>query len=116
MANVVLGHNPTYSRSVTVHPKRADFFARIDESESVNDLIVDCLRPTLKQRLRMFLSSCKQLIKSAKFVIGGGKTEVTTQPEIVSIHQIPENASVATITFRNKHQGWKSYRMEIKIK
>ena len=70
-ADIAIGHNPAYFRSVVAHPKRAEFFARIDETESVNALIVDCLRPTLKQRLRMFLSSCKQLIKRAKFVIGG---------------------------------------------
>ena len=47
--------------------------------------------------------------------LGGGKTGITTRPEIVSIPQIPENASVASITFRNKLHGWKSYRMEIKL-
>ena len=46
----------------------------------------------------------------------GGKTKVANHAEIVSIPQIPENASVTAITFRNKQQGWKSYRMEIKIK
>ena len=46
---------------------------------------------------------------------GGGKTKIAIQSEEVSIHPIPENASVASITFRNKHRGWKSYRMEIKI-
>ena len=46
---------------------------------------------------------------------GGGKTEISTRPEIVSIPQISENAAIASITFRNKHLGWKSYRMEIKL-
>lgn len=73
-ADIAIGHNPAYFRSVAAHPKRAEFFARIDETESVNDLIVDCLRPTLKQRLRMFLSSCKQLTKRIlRFVMGGVK-------------------------------------------
>ena len=45
-----------------------------------------------------------------------GKTKIATRPEMVSIPQISENAAVASITFRNKHHGWKSYRMEIKIK
>lgn len=47
---------------------------------------------------------------------GGGKTEIATQPEIISLPPMPENASIAFITFRNKHKGWKSYRIEIKIK
>ena len=46
----------------------------------------------------------------------GGKTEIATRPEIVSIPKIPDKASITFITFRNKHQGWKSYRMEIKMK
>lgn len=71
-AEVALSHNPSYSRSVAAHPKRPEFFTRLDETESVNALIVDCLRPTLKQRLRMTLSSCKQLIKRMlKSVVGG---------------------------------------------
>lgn len=117
-ADIAIGHNPAYFRSVAAHPKRADFFARIDETESVNTLIVDCLRPTLKQRLCMSLSSCKQLIKKMlKIAMGGGnKTKIATQPEMVSIPPMSENASVASITFRNKHLGRKSYRMEIKIK
>ena len=116
-ADIAIGHNPAYFRSVAAHPKRADFFACIDETESVNALIVDCLRPTLKQRFSMSLSSCKQLIKTMlRFAMGGGKTKVATHAEIVSILHIPENASVTAITFRNKQQGWKSYRMEIKIK
>ena len=55
--------------------------------------------------------------RSAVFGLsGGGKTEIATRPEMFSIPQIPYNASVASITFRNKLLGWKSYRMEIRIK
>ena len=72
-ADIAIGHNPAYFCSVASHPKRAEFFTRIDETESVNALIVDCLRPTLKQRLRMTLSSCKQLIRRMlRFTMGGG--------------------------------------------
>ena len=114
--DVALGHNPSYYRSVAAHYKRTDFFARIDETASVNALIVDCLRPTLKQYLRMLLTLCKQLIKRILKFVMEGKTEMVTQPEMTSIPPMPENASVASITFRNKHIGWKSYRMEIKMK
>lgn len=115
-ADVALAHNPAYSRSVAEHPKRAGFFACIDDTESVNALIVESLRPTLKQRLRMYLSLCKRLIKRIlRFAIGGGKTKIAIQPKEVSIHPIPDNASITSITFRNKHHGWKSYRMEIRL-
>lgn len=116
-AEVALRHNPAYSRSVAAHPKRADFFARIDETESVDALIVDCLRPTLKQRLYMSFLSCKQLIKRIlKSFVGGGNKKGIKQPEMISIPTISETTFVASITFRNKQQGWKLYRMEIKIK
>lgn len=116
-AEVALSHNPAYFRSVAAHPKREQFFHRIDETESVNSLIIDCLRPTVKQRLRLSLSRCKHLIKRMLiFATGGGKTKICNQTEMTSIPQIPENSSVSSITFRNKRQGWKSYRMEIKIK
>lgn len=114
--DVALGHNPSYYRSVAAHSKRTDFFARIDETASVNALIVDCLRPTLKQHLCMPPISCKQLIKRILRFAMDGKTEMVTQHEMTSIPPMPENASVASITFRNKHIGWKSYRMEIKMK
>lgn len=72
-AEVALSHNPAYFRSVSAHPKREEFFHRIDETESVNSLIIDCLRPTIKQRLRQSLSRCKQLIKRMlKSVAGWG--------------------------------------------
>lgn len=54
--------------------------------------------------------------EDVKICYGGAGTEIATRPEIVSIPQIPDNASVASINFRNKHRGWKSYRTEIKIK
>ena len=56
-----------------------------------------------------------QIKKKLRFTMGGGNTEIATRPEIVSIPQIPDNASIASITFRNKHLGWKSYRIEIMI-
>ena len=37
-ANIAISHNPAYFRSVAAHPKRAEFFAHIDETESVNAL------------------------------------------------------------------------------
>ena len=79
-ADIAIGHNPAYFRSVAAHPKRAEFFARIDETESVNELIVDCLRPPLKQRLRMSLSLCKQLIKKMlRFFYRGGGCPKTSE-------------------------------------
>ena len=73
-AEAALRHNPAYNRSVTAHPKREEFFNRLDEADSVNSLITDCLQPTLKQRLYMSLSLYKRLIKKMlRFITGGVK-------------------------------------------
>ena len=108
-----LRHNPAYHRSVVPHPKREEFFNRLEETDSINDLINDCLRLTLKQRLKMLLSRCKRLVKRILTFRGANKVK---QPEIISIPPMSDNSSVASITFRNKHQGWKSYMLEIKMK
>ena len=69
---VALRHNPAYYRSVAAHPKREEFFARIDEAESVNSLIIECLRPTLKQQVKMQIRHYTRLIKRVlMFIIGG---------------------------------------------
>lgn len=64
-------HNTAYRISVSAHPKRSEFFNRLDEIESITSLIIDCLRPTMKQRLRKQLYMCKHLIKMMlKFISG----------------------------------------------
>ena len=72
-AETAVRYNPAYYRSVAPQPKRAAFFAQLDDTDSVNALIIDSLRPTLKQRLRLQVSRFKQLIKKLlKCAIGGG--------------------------------------------
>lgn len=108
-----LRHNPAYHRSVVVHPKREHFFNRLEETESVNDLINDCLRPTLKQNIKMLLFRCKRLVrKILKLEMGGA----VNQPKLISVPPMSDNSSVASISFRNKHHGWKSYMLEITMK
>ena len=56
-------HNPSYFQSVSAHPRRESFFAALDSSTSVIDLIEKSLRKTLKQRIRLGLSRVKNIIK-----------------------------------------------------
>ena len=116
-ADIAIGHNPAYFRSVAAHPKRAEFFARIDASESVNALIVDCLRPTLKQRLRMSISLCKHLIKKILRFVTGGKTEeqVIIDKQTCPLSPLPFD-SIQFVSFREKSDGWKMYRMVIIVR
>ena len=61
-AEKAINHNPPYYFSVAAHARREDFFARLDESDSIIKLINEFLRPTFKRRLRNHISVCKQVL------------------------------------------------------
>lgn len=60
-----LRHNPSILHNTNPYPKRAEFFAKLDTSDSVTALIALMLRPTTKQRIREWLGRCKRRIKMA---------------------------------------------------
>ena len=117
-------YNGGLSSITKSHPKRSDFFAALDASPSVIDLIDKSLRPSFKSRIRMSLRRYKQLIKRVlKRLIGGLKNNLAHQtlpcPQISQsdhVPSIPKDTKISAITFRNKQNGWKSYRMEITLK
>ena len=65
-------YNGGLSSLTKPHPKRAEFFAALDASPSVINLIDKSLRPTLKKRLRMALRNYKRLIKRMLLTLAGG--------------------------------------------
>ena len=65
-------YNGGLSSITKPHPKRAEFFAALDASPSVIDLIDKSLRPSFKRRVRLALRRYKQLIKrTLKKFMGG---------------------------------------------
>lgn len=67
-------YNGGLSSHTEPHPKREQFFALLDETESVTDLISKCLRPPLKRRIRMLLGKCKRLpMRILRKISGGGE-------------------------------------------
>ena len=56
-------YNGGLSSITKPHPKRAEFFASLDASPSVIDLIDKSLRPSFKHRIRLALRRYKQQIK-----------------------------------------------------
>lgn len=62
--------NPACYRSVASNPKRDIFFARLG-NESLIELINDCTKPTIKQRIRHAIVLCKSLINRMLGRIGG---------------------------------------------
>ncbi len=76
--------NPACYRSCSVHPKRDEFFHRLDE-ENLIDLIEYCTRPPLKQRIRMGLGRCKTFVlRALTSRFGGGRQELVRK-NLVSI-------------------------------
>ena len=66
-------YNAGLSSLTMPHPKRAEFFAVLDTSPSVINLIDKSLRPPLSRQIRMALRKFKQLIKRIlKNPTGGG--------------------------------------------
>lgn len=55
--------NQACYRSPKIHPKRDCFFSQLD-SANLFDLINECTKPTVKQKIKNIVLTCKYLIKS----------------------------------------------------
>lgn len=104
-----LRFNGSYLHSAAAHPRRECFFRQLDGCDSVNSLISDCLRPTLKQQLRMLPYTCKQLISR----VVGRSTVIRKNTREWIPEDISDNLTVQYICFRNKDNGWKGFKLEI---
>ena len=113
-------YSGTLLSSTKPHPKRGQFFAALDASPSVIDLINKSLRPTLKRRLRLYLGLYKQLIKRTlkkhrgRYNLAYQNLPNPQMSQSGFIPSIPQDTKISAINFRNKQNGWKSYRMEIR--
>ena len=96
-------------RSSAPHPKRADFFDKLDSTESLITLINEITRPTFLQQCRQQASCAKHLLLK---LIGGGNSEQTHKV----ITSLPIHPQIADISFRNKERGWRGYYMDIRVK
>lgn len=114
---VALRYNSSLRFDTNPHPKRMKFFAKLDKSKSVVNLINRCTQPPLKSRIRIRLSHCKQTIfKILRSVIGGGKNNVLNITTVPTSYSLSPHSSVVSVCFRNKNKGWKTYRMAIVLK
>ncbi len=114
--DVASKYNAGLSPLTKPHPKRPEFFAALDSSPSVINLIDKSLRPPFKKRVRMVLRNYKQMIKRMLLTLaGGGNEEEVNSNNAVNMNSIPYDSKIRSINFRNKKNGWKSYRMEINI-
>ena len=73
MYEAALRHNPSIERSVAPHLHREDFFAKLDNTDSIVRLIDNELKPTFKQRLRLKYRHVRHSVKlHLKSLLGGG--------------------------------------------
>lgn len=104
--------NPACCRSPKVHPKRKDFFNRL-ERDDLLDLINDCIKPTVKQMVRLLIVRCKRFVKR---LLGGGKNKMFgVDKPVTDAVMVPENPHIVSVRFRCKDKGWKKYNVEIRI-
>lgn len=113
----VTSFNPAIVRSVSPHPNRDIFFRELDSTQHLSKLILDCTKPSRKQKIRAFLALPKRVVrKFMRIVMGGGEIE----KKIVDKQTYPlmplQFDSVQSISFRDKNSGWQTYRMVINVK
>lgn len=111
--------NPAIEKSALPHPKRADFFNKLDSTKDLIKLIDKELRTSTKQRVRNFYHRCRHKAKIVLLhLLGGGNTKrrksyQSETPGVVPITYRKMN--VKAISFRDKDNGWKKYLMKITL-
>lgn len=112
-------YNAGLSSITKPHPKRADFFAALDASPRVIDLIDKSLRPSFKLRVRLALRRYKQHIKRVlkKLIWGGIIYPIKLFPILKSpnpilfrlYHKTPRFQPSPSATSRvvGSHIGWR---------
>lgn len=109
-------YNAGLHPSVKPHPKRDRFFCRLDDCYSVVDLISECTKPPFNIRMKM---TAKSLIKKVKKLFGGNVIQKYRRS--LGWHDEWHDAdlrniySISNVTFREKTDGWKEYRMKIEF-
>lgn len=108
-------YNNGLKPSMPAHRNRTRFFLKLDEMASVQQLIINCTKPTLKQQLRFYISIPKRTLrKLLKIVSGGVNSDIQNAAKPASYPPIPiSKDSIRSVTFRDKRNGWKTYHVVI---
>ena len=97
--------------SMPAHPNRTKFFNKLDDTDNLAKLIIDCTKPSFRQRIRRIpvyvKFSIKRFVKSIFF--RGQSSDNVEYPDSIKFENI------LSITFRDKNRGWKAYEMVIEI-
>lgn len=108
--------NTACYKSSIPHPKREEFFRRIDKENSIVALIKSCTKLSIWQSFRKRLGQCKYIIMT-RLVNGGGKR--CSDEKNIAIEQVKKqihnSLEVVSVCFRSKKKSWKGYDFEIQF-
>lgn len=102
--------NPACYKSSKPHPKREDFFRRIDTEKSIVALIKSCTKPNIQQLLRQKFRRCKYVVNTL-LVNASEKTLAAEQFR----YEISKDIKLVSVCFRCKKNSWKKYDLEIQF-
>lgn len=103
--------NPACYKSSTKHPKRDEFFEKLDNYNLIQ-LIDDCTKGSIKQQLKRIV---KRIVINVENAMGG--VNCKNPQESTSINNVlSQESRIIYVNFRNKETGWMKYRFEIKVK
>ena len=112
--------NPAIEKSAVPHPKRTEFFRKLDTTKDLIKLIDKELRPALKQRVRKFYHRCRHKAKVlALHLLGRGNQErgnVATVRNTGVVPMCDKEMAVKAISFRNKGNGWRRYTLDVTLR
>ena len=103
-------YNQGLSPNTKIHPKRERFFANLNSTNSVIDLMEESVKPSFICRTRLLLHRIKGKLKS---LVGGGH-DISTL-DLSTLELSSHDFCVKSINFRNKKEGWSNYGMQIEI-
>lgn len=66
-------NNPAIIRSVKAHQNRTSFFQKLDSTDNLTQLIIDCTKPTFKQKIRSQITLPIRIARKLVKMAMGGK-------------------------------------------
>lgn len=111
-----LRNNSAIVRPPVAHPKRDQFFAQLNTTDDLGQLILECTKPTRKQLLRSYLSIPKRIVRKLLKVVSGVNSEVQKTTIPICYPSVPISKDcIRAVTFRDKRNGWKTYHIVITV-
>lgn len=107
--------NPSWQKAVKPHIRRAEFFDRLSINKSISSQITYALRPTLRQRLSIFVHPRALATYLINCLKRGGKKYLILNRPGNHYDDVNHKRQITSISFRSKQSGWKNYHLLIEL-